>query len=147
MSSLFTHEELPIYSIVGEIIKLPVVLKPQAKSNQILGIIHGRLKIAIVAPPVDGKANIALVAFMSEILSVKKRDIVIASGLTNHLKMLHLPLQALAKLNTIIGNLYVKEAPLPVHDSTNIPNKITQHVIEDVEKGKTHKISMNDFEK
>ncbi len=103
MSSLFTHTELPIYSIVGEIIKLPVVLKPQAKSNQILGIINGRLKIAIVVPPIDGKANSVLIAFMSKMLSVKKRDIVIASGLTNHLKMLHLPLQALAKLDAIIN--------------------------------------------
>ena len=105
MNSLFTHAELPIYFIGGEIIKLPVVLKPQAKSNQILGIINGRLKIAIAAPPVDGKANIALIAFMSEILSVKKRDVVIASGLTNHLKMLHLPFQALAKLDAIINTL------------------------------------------
>ncbi|MBY0380209.1 MAG: DUF167 domain-containing protein [Burkholderiales bacterium] len=103
MSSLFTHTELPIYSIVGEIIKLPVVLKPQAKSNQVLGIINGRLKIAIAAPPIDGKANVVLIAFMSEMLSVKKRDIVITSGLTNHLKMLHLPLQALAKLDAIIN--------------------------------------------
>lgn len=103
MSNLFTHTELPIYSIVGKIIKLPVVLKPQAKRNQIVGIINGRLKIAIVAPPVEGKANIALIVFMSEILSVKKRDIVIASGHTHHLKMLHLPLQTLAKLDAIIN--------------------------------------------
>ncbi len=102
MSNLVANTELPIYSIVGEIIKLPVVIKPQAKTNQILGIINGRLKIAIAAPPVDGKANIVLITFMSEMLSVKKRDIVIASGLTNHLKMLHLPLQALAKLDAII---------------------------------------------
>lgn len=103
MNSLFTNTELPIYSIDGEIIKLPVMLKPQAKSNQVLGIINGRLKIAIAAPPIDGKANSVLIAFMSEMLSVKKRDIVIASGLTNHLKMLHLPLQALAKLDAIIN--------------------------------------------
>ncbi|MBP9741842.1 MAG: DUF167 domain-containing protein [Burkholderiales bacterium] len=103
MRSLFTNTELPIYSITGEIIKLPVVLKPQAKNNQVLGIINGRLKIAIAAPPIDGKANIALIAFMSEMLAVKKRDIVIARGLNNPLKMLHLPLQALAKLDVIIN--------------------------------------------
>lgn len=102
MNSLFVSAELPIYSIVGEIIKLPVVLKPQAKVNQVLGVINGRLKIAISAPPVNGKANKALIIFISELLSVKKQNIVIASGLTNHLKMLHLPLQALNKLDTII---------------------------------------------
>ncbi len=103
MNNLFTNAELPIYSLDGEIIKLPVVLKPQAKSNQILGVMNGRLKIAIAAPPVDGKANIALIAFIAKLLSVKKHDIIIASGLTNHLKMLHLPLQTLAKLDTIIN--------------------------------------------
>ena len=102
MSTLFAHTELPIYSIVGETVKLPVVLKPKAKNNQILGIINGRLKIAIAAPPVDGKANTELIAFISKILSIKKRDIVIASGFSNHLKMLHLPLQILAKLEAII---------------------------------------------
>jgi uncharacterized protein (TIGR00251 family) len=102
MRGLFTDKELPIYSIVGEIIKLPVVLKPQARHNKILEVINGRLKIAITAPPVDGKANIALVNFISEIFAVKKKDIIIASGHTSHMKMLHLPLQALAKLDTIL---------------------------------------------
>lgn len=103
ISTLFPNTKLPIYLIIGEIIKLPVVLKPQAKSNQVLGIINGRLKIAITAPPVEGKANKALIAFMSEILSIKKREIIIASGMISHLKMLHLPIQALAKLDAIIN--------------------------------------------
>lgn len=102
MNNLYVSAELPVYSIVGEIIKLPVILKPQAKINQVLGVINGRLKIAIAAPPTDGKANKALIAFMSEILSVKKQHIIIASGLTNRLKMLHLPFQALAKLDAFI---------------------------------------------
>lgn len=57
MNSLFVTTELPIYSISGEIIKLPVVLKPQAKPNQILGVINGQLKIAINAAPVNGMAH------------------------------------------------------------------------------------------
>ncbi len=46
-------------------------------------------------------------------------------------------------LNEVI---YMKEIPFPVHYSTNIPNKTTQEAIEDVENGKTHKISMNELE-
>ena len=57
MNSLFVAAELPIYSISGEIIKLPVVLKLQANNNQILGVINGRLKIAINETPVNGMAN------------------------------------------------------------------------------------------
>ncbi len=97
--------ELPIYSISGEVIKLPVVLKPQAKNNQVLGIINGRLKIAVAAPQVDGKANKALINFMSELLSIRKQEVIIATGLTNRLKILHLPAYAQAKLDAIFKNL------------------------------------------
>ena len=109
MDQLFTNEELPIYSVNGEIIKLPVVLKPQARKNEILGVVNGRFKIAITATPVDGKANIALIAFLSEILSLKKKDIIIASGHTNPLKMIHLPIEALARLNDMIKKLGVSK--------------------------------------
>ncbi len=99
---LVDNSSAPIYSISGDAIRLPVVIKPQAKSNQVLGVINGRLKIAIVATPVDGKANVALITFMSKLLSVKKHDILIASGATNHFKMLYLPIHVLAKLDEII---------------------------------------------
>ncbi len=104
MNSLFVAAELPIYSISGEIIKLPVVLKPQAKNNQILGVINGRLKIAINATPVNGMANKELVAFMAKLLALKKYEIAIMNGLTNPLKLLSLPLDVQFKLDEIIKN-------------------------------------------
>ncbi|MFN8769393.1 MAG: DUF167 domain-containing protein [Neisseriaceae bacterium] len=70
--------------------KLHVVIKPQAKNNKVLGVINGRLKIAIAAPPIDGKANKELITFLSKLLSLKKQEIVIANGQTNHLKILHI---------------------------------------------------------
>ncbi len=102
--------ELSIYSIYGDTIKLPVDIKPKARNNQVLGIINSRLKIAIAATAVDNQANKALIAFISKLLSIKKQEIVIARGLTNHLKVLLLPSHALAKLNAIIKDIGVSTA-------------------------------------
>ncbi len=106
MSSLFTNEETPIYSLVGATIKLPLVIKPQAKQSKLLGISNGRLKLAISATPVDGKANKELIAFLAKLLAIKKQNIVILNGLTNPLKLVELPLAAQAKLDEIINDLY-----------------------------------------
>ena len=94
-----------IYSIVGDIIKLPVILKPQAKRNQVLGLFNQRLKIAITAPPVDNKANQQLISFIAELLTIKKQQVTIAQGLTTPLKILHLPLMALERLNEILAGV------------------------------------------
>jgi len=46
----------------------------------------GSLKIRLTAPPVDGAANEALVAFLSDTLSVSKSQIEILSGHTSREK-------------------------------------------------------------
>jgi len=49
--------------------------------NKIIGAYGARLKVAVTAPPVDGKANAALVALLSEQLGVAKSHITIERGL------------------------------------------------------------------
>lgn len=95
--------KLPIYSIVGEILKLPVVIKPQARKNQILGLHGDRLKIAIAATPVDGKANKELISFLAQLLEVRQAEIEIASGLTNHIKLICIPSALKSKIESIIA--------------------------------------------
>jgi len=42
---------------------------------------HGEeLKLAITAPPVDGKANKAVISFLANFFSLSKSDVVIQSG-------------------------------------------------------------------
>jgi uncharacterized protein (TIGR00251 family) len=72
---------------------LAVRLSPRASRDAIEGIAadaDGRplLKVRLTAPPVDGKANAALIAFLAKTLSLKKADIVIRSGQTGRTKML-----------------------------------------------------------
>lgn len=59
---------------------------PRAKRSRIKGVREGAIEIALNAPPVDGKANEALIEFLSEILSVPKSKLTIEKGLTSRLK-------------------------------------------------------------
>lgn len=53
---------------------------PNAPKSQIVGEHNGSLKIKIKAPPVDGKANDAIVAFFSDFLDLAKSKIEILKG-------------------------------------------------------------------
>ena len=58
-------------------------LCPNAKRDEVCGMFGDRIKIAISAPAVDGKANEALIKFLSKHIGVAKSDISIVKGLTS----------------------------------------------------------------
>jgi uncharacterized protein (TIGR00251 family) len=62
----------------GIVIQLHVI--PNASKTEIVGTHGEALKIKIKAPPVDGKANQAIVSFFSEFLNVAKSKIEILRG-------------------------------------------------------------------
>lgn len=57
---------------------------PRASRTAVAGVVGegetAALKIALQAPPVEGRANAALVEFLSELLGVRRADIAIAGG-------------------------------------------------------------------
>jgi uncharacterized protein (TIGR00251 family) len=65
---------------------LPVRAVPRASKNEILGIHGDALKIRLQAPPVDGKANEALIRFLSDTLDIPRSQLSIASGETGRNK-------------------------------------------------------------
>ncbi|HEY8271064.1 MAG TPA: DUF167 domain-containing protein [Pseudobdellovibrionaceae bacterium] len=67
-------------------IKLALFIQPKASKNEIIGPHNGALKIKITAPPVDGKANVALIEFLSDVLDIPKRQIEILKGETGRNK-------------------------------------------------------------
>lgn len=62
--------------------------QPGAKRSAVVGEHGGRLKIAIASPPVDGKANSALITFLAKTLGVSKSSVSILSGETSRQKRL-----------------------------------------------------------
>lgn len=59
---------------------LNVRVVPRASRNEISGELDGALKIRLQASPVEGKANKALVKFLSECLGVSRSSVEILSG-------------------------------------------------------------------
>ncbi len=61
-------------------LRLEVLVQPRSSRNQIVGEFEGALKIKITAPPVEGEANQALVAFLSQRLKLSKSQVHLAKG-------------------------------------------------------------------
>ena len=53
---------------------------PRAAQDQVQGLHGDAVKIRLRSPPVDGKANDALIAFLGQILDVPARDLIIVAG-------------------------------------------------------------------
>ena len=65
-------------------ITLAVRAQPGAKKTAVTGVYGegaaAQLKIAVQAPPVEGRATAALIAFLAEIFSVPRNSIEIVTG-------------------------------------------------------------------
>jgi uncharacterized protein (TIGR00251 family) len=59
---------------------LAVRAQPGAKRSAVLGMHGDRLRIAVQAPPVDGKANAALLSWLADVLQVPTRQVMLAGG-------------------------------------------------------------------
>jgi uncharacterized protein (TIGR00251 family) len=70
----------------SEGVLLAVRAQPGAKRTAVLGEQASALKIAVTAPPEDGRANEALVAVLRDWLGVKRSQVELASGQTNRNK-------------------------------------------------------------
>ena len=65
-------------------VTLAVRAQPGAKKTAIAGVYGegdaAQLKVAVKAPPVEGRANDALVAFLAETFGIPKRSVELVSG-------------------------------------------------------------------
>lgn len=65
-----------------------VKVHPRAKKNAITGGVGDALKVALTAPPVDGKANAACIEFFAKLLNVPRSSVTIASGQSSRNKVI-----------------------------------------------------------
>jgi len=61
-------------------------IQPGAKTSEVVGLHGEALKLRLAAPPVDGKANAALLAFLAEQLGVAKSSLELLRGETSRQK-------------------------------------------------------------
>jgi uncharacterized protein len=68
---------------------LAVRVTPRASKNEIVGILSdGTVKVHLTAPPVEGKANEALLKFLAKVLEVPLRQLEIVAGANGRDKLI-----------------------------------------------------------
>ena len=71
---------MPAYEFEGEDLLFSCYLQPKASRSEIVGLHDGRIKIRVAAPPVDGKANTALIKFLAQYFGTSAKGVEIVSG-------------------------------------------------------------------
>lgn len=60
---------------------IEIRVQPRASRSELAGLHGGRLRVRLQAPPVDGRANLALVDFLARVFAVPRAKVVIEHGL------------------------------------------------------------------
>ena len=69
---------------------LTIKATPRAKRTEVSGFDPDWIRLRIQAPPVDGKANEAIIAFFAEAFNIHRRAVEICTGDTSRLKRIKL---------------------------------------------------------
>lgn len=67
-------------------VTLAIKVVPNASRNKVAALLGDRLKVAVAAPPEDGKANDAVCQLLAKVLGVPARNVVVIAGHTQPLK-------------------------------------------------------------
>ena len=82
---------------------LTLHIQPGAKKTEITGLHGEALKIRLAAPPVDGKANAALIAFLAKACGVSKSAVELVSGDTCRAKRVRVTGADVATVEALVG--------------------------------------------
>jgi uncharacterized protein (TIGR00251 family) len=68
---------------------LAVRVTPRASKNEIVEILSdGTVKVHLIAPPVEGKANEALIKYLAKVLDVSQKQLEVVAGATGRDKLI-----------------------------------------------------------
>ena len=80
MSNQDTHREFKLHNGKHGA-ALTVRVTPRARKTEFGGILDdGTVRIRVAAPPVEGKANKAVIAFLAKVFGIRKNRIEIVAG-------------------------------------------------------------------
>jgi len=79
-----------------------VRVQPGAKRDAVVGLHAGAMKIALCAPPVDGKANEALIAFVAEKVGLPRARVSLVAGAASRIKVLRITGKSAAEVTAAL---------------------------------------------
>lgn len=71
----------------GKGVTFAIKVHPRARRNAITGTVGDALKLALTAPPVEGRANQAVIEFFADLFEIPRSSVTIASGETSRNKV------------------------------------------------------------
>ena len=85
-------------------VTLAVKVHPRANKNAITGEVGDVLRLALTAPPVDGKANDACIEFFAKLLNLPRSSVTIAAGQTSRNKVIRVTGLSAEEVRKRLGN-------------------------------------------
>jgi uncharacterized protein (TIGR00251 family) len=82
---------------------IAVKVVPRASQSRVEGWQGGVLKVRLTAPPVEGKANAALVALLAKALGIRSANVDIVGGETARTKRVRINGLSAADINARLG--------------------------------------------
>jgi uncharacterized protein (TIGR00251 family) len=87
------------------VVRLSIHVQPGAKRSAVLGVYGDALKVAISAPPVEGKANEAVGDLIAALLGVPSRAVNVVAGHSSRRKVLSVEGVTLAEASMRVAEL------------------------------------------
>ncbi|MEP6833952.1 MAG: DUF167 domain-containing protein [Gemmatimonas sp.] len=87
------------------LVRLKLHVQPAAKRNVVVGLHGEALKVAIAAPPVDGKANEAVRTFVAEFLQVPVNSVSVVAGASSRRKVVAIAGMSIAEIQLRVNAL------------------------------------------
>ena len=69
---------------------LQIRVQPRASNDALAGVIGDYLKVRLTAPPVEGRANEHLIAYLAKLFGVPKSSVILERGATSQRKQLRI---------------------------------------------------------
>ncbi len=82
---------------------LTIRVQPGARRSEVVGWDGDTLRVRVAAPPVEGKANEALVELLAEALGVRRRQVEVVKGATSRVKAVRVAGLSLAEVKARLG--------------------------------------------
>ncbi len=99
-------QDWPCLQSRGDGCLLQLVVTPNAPQTKLDGLHDGCLRVRLAAPPVDGKANAALQAWLADALKLPRRAVNLLHGTTARRKQFSIDAPA-----AVVGDWLNQQAP------------------------------------
>ncbi len=106
MNAADSQNIAPALAAEGAAVLIRVKVVPNASRTKIAGLLGDRLKVAVAAPPEQGKANDAVCQLIARTLGVPSREVTVVAGHTQPAKTVRVEGLPMEQVVSRLGQLH-----------------------------------------